>query len=220
VWMKQIGAAPVSSMKTLEQTVLTVRDLLRGERVTVHAHGINLDEVQMELIPVQQPPIYLGAMREKSLQMAGRIGDGTILTGMSSPAYVRWAREQIDIGLREQAPKPHPVVVYTYAKVDPQGESAREMMRRSLIWWADVQMKALGIWDEVQAYQQKYGAEMGQFIPDAWIDDLSASGTPEQAAHTIQRLADAGADTILLQPMHGDPECLEEYIRYLLPLFK
>ncbi|MBN1565180.1 MAG: LLM class flavin-dependent oxidoreductase, partial [Anaerolineae bacterium] len=39
-WMQQIGTYPTSTMKTLELTVQVVRDLLRGENVTIHAHGI------------------------------------------------------------------------------------------------------------------------------------------------------------------------------------
>lgn len=226
VWMKQIGAAPLSSMKTLEQTVHVVRALLRGDRVSVFEHGIHLDDVQMELLPDQQPPLYIGAMREKSLHLAGRTADGTILTGMSSPAYVRWAREKIDMGVRErpQGLKRHRVVVYTHAKVSPDGETTREIVRRSLTSqftsWADVHLKALGISEEAHALHQKYGEEMSSHVPEAWINELSASGTAEQASISIQRLSEAGADAIILQPLNGDPACLDEYIRYLMPRFR
>jgi len=224
VWMKQIGAAPVSSMKRLEQTVLAVRGLLRGERVSVDAHGVYLDGVQMELVPDQPPPLYIGAMREKSLQLAGRVADGTILTGMSAPAYVTWAREQIRAGLGGDAFGSHRVVVYRHAKVSPDGQSARAMMRRCLGahfgTWADVHLKALGILEEAQALHQRYGADAVNQIPDAWMNELSSSGTPEQAAMSIQRLSDAGADTVILQPLDGDADCLDEYIRYLMPLFQ
>lgn len=224
-WMKQIGAAPLSSLKTLEQTVRVVRALLHGERVSIHEHGIHLDGVQMELIPTQQPPLYVGAMREKSLRLAGRAADGAILTGMSAPAYVRWAREQIGAGVSErtQALDQPRVVVYAQAKISPDGAAARDVVRRAFGatygTWADVHLSALGILEEVRALHQKYGQDMGKELPEAWIDELSVSGTPEQAAKAIERLAEAGADAVILQPMHGDPACLDEYIRYL-PLFK
>jgi alkanesulfonate monooxygenase SsuD/methylene tetrahydromethanopterin reductase-like flavin-dependent oxidoreductase (luciferase family) len=225
-WMKQIGAAPLSSIKTLEQTVRTVRALLRGDRVTVHEHGLHLDGVHMERVPDQPPPIYIGAMREKSLQLTGRAAEGTILTGMSAPAYVRWAREQIAAGMRERDPglQPHRVVVYAEAKVSPDGVTAREVVRRSFAsrfgTWAEVHLKALGVWDEARALHEKYGVEMASRMPEAWIDDLSVSGTPEQAAASIARLGEAGADAVILQPLSGDPDCFEAYLRYLLPLFR
>ncbi len=224
-WMKQIGAAPHSSMKTLEQTVRVVRALLHGDRVSVDEHGIHLDDVQMELIPQQQPPLYIGAMREKSLQLAGRLADGAILPGMSSPAYVRWARDQMSSVGHERpqqfnAPR---VVVYTHAKVHPDGERARDDVRRELTTlfpWVDVHLKALGILEEAHALHQEYGPEMSNHIPDTWINELTSAGTPEQVATSIRNLAAAGADAVILQPLNGDAACLEEYIRYLMPLFK
>jgi 5,10-methylenetetrahydromethanopterin reductase len=225
VWLKQIGAAPLSTMKTLEQTVLAVRALLRGDRVTVHEHGVHLDNVQMELYPEQQPPLYLGAMREKTFRLAGRTADGTILTEMSSPAYVRWARQHIDAGVHERQaePRPHRIVVYAHTKVSPDGKTARGIVRRLLssrFPWTDVHLKALGIYEEAHALHEKYGADMADRMPDAWLDALTASGTPEQAAVSIQNLAEAGADSVILLPLNGDPACLDEYIRYLMPLFK
>ncbi len=225
VWMKQIGAAPRSTMKTLERTALTVRALLRGDRVTVHEHGVHLDNVQMELYPAQQPPLYIGAMREKTFRLAGRIADGTILTEMSSPAYVRSAKEHIEAGVQERTAdlRPNRVVVYAHTKVSPDGVAARRVVRQLLASrfpWVDVHLKALGIFEEAHALHQKYGADMVNHMPDAWLDELTASGTPEQAAAFIQRLGEAGADAVILLPLDGDPTCLDEYIRYLMPLFR
>jgi alkanesulfonate monooxygenase SsuD/methylene tetrahydromethanopterin reductase-like flavin-dependent oxidoreductase (luciferase family) len=100
-WMNQIGAAPKSSLRSLDETVSAVRQLLAGELVSVQGEQVKLDHVQMNLTAEIVPPLYVGAMREKSLRLAGRVGDGVILTGMSSPAYVRWAKKQIGAGADE-----------------------------------------------------------------------------------------------------------------------
>ncbi|HEX2907538.1 MAG TPA: LLM class flavin-dependent oxidoreductase [Phototrophicaceae bacterium] len=224
-WMKQIGAAPTSAIKTLEQTVQTIRALLRGDQVSVDQHNIHLDQVQMQLTAEHQPPLYIGAMREKTLQLTGRVADGTILTGMSSPAYVRWAREQINIGLkeREQPAHQHRVVVYALAKISPDGAAAQATMRQAITpqfgFWADVHLQALGVLEAARALQEQHGADAGNYVPDAWINELTITGTPEQAVTSISRLADAGADAIILQPLENDPACLDEYIRYLMPLY-
>jgi alkanesulfonate monooxygenase SsuD/methylene tetrahydromethanopterin reductase-like flavin-dependent oxidoreductase (luciferase family) len=223
-WMTQIGAAPKSSMKTLTETVNVVRQLLGGESVTTHGEQINLDQVQMQLIPAEVPPIYIGAMREKSLRLAGRLGDGTILTGMSSPAYVSWAREHILAGMAEAGRRQNRIAVYYDVKVNPNGEVARAAARRSLasrLPWADIQLKTLGIESEVGHFLQKHGVDgLMQHMPDEWLDAFSASGTPEQAAEIIQRMYAAGTDTLIFQPLDGDADCLDEYIRYLMPLLK
>jgi 5,10-methylenetetrahydromethanopterin reductase len=59
-WMDQIGAAPKSSMKALEETVTSIRQLLNGELVTIHGSQINLDQVQLQLTPGYVPPLYFG----------------------------------------------------------------------------------------------------------------------------------------------------------------
>jgi alkanesulfonate monooxygenase SsuD/methylene tetrahydromethanopterin reductase-like flavin-dependent oxidoreductase (luciferase family) len=223
-WMTQIGAAAKSSLKAVEETVTVVRQLLRGDLVTTHGTHVHLDRVQMQLTPLKMPPLYVGAMRDKSLRLAGRVGDGTILTGMSSPAYVRWAREQIRAGMAEAGRTNHRVVVYLDVKVDRDGEVARTVMRRALaerLLWADVQLNALGIAAEVEAFIQTHGVDgVAQHMPDEWLDAFSASGTPEQVTAIIQRLSEAGADSIVFQPLNGDPDCLDEYIRDLMPQLK
>jgi len=223
-WMTQIGAAPKSSLKTLSETVTVVRQLLGGEMVTAHGSQVHLEQVQMQLTPDQIPPLYVGAMREKSLQLASRVGDGTILTGMSSPAYVRWALEHIHTGMAEIGRTHHRVVVYFDVKVNPNGEAARAAMRQSLasrLPWADVQVSTLGMAEEVEAFIEAHGREgVAQRMPDKWVDAFSAAGTPEQVVDSIQRLIVAGADSVVFQPLDGDPTCLEEYSQYLMPQLK
>jgi alkanesulfonate monooxygenase SsuD/methylene tetrahydromethanopterin reductase-like flavin-dependent oxidoreductase (luciferase family) len=97
-------------------------------------------------------------------------------------------------------------------------------MRQSLaarLPWADVQIDALGISAEVARFIETHGADsLVRNMPDEWLDAFSAAGTPEQAADAIQRLMDAGADSVIFQPLDGDPACLDEYIRYLMPLLR
>ena len=223
-WMTQIGAAPKSSLKTLSETVSVVRRLLGGEVVTTRGADVHLEEVQMQLTPGQVPPLYVGAMREKSLKLAGRVGDGTILTGMSSADYVRWALKHIRAGMTEVGRTQHRVVVYFDVKVNSDGESARAAVRRSLasrLPWADIQISTLGMAEAVEAFVQAHGQEgVARRMPDEWVDAFSAAGTPEQALASIHRLIDAGADCVIFQPLDGDPACLEEYSQYLIPHLK
>ncbi len=38
-------------------------------------------------------------------------------------------------------------------------------------------------------------------MPDEWIDELSVTGTPEDWTLAIDRLVEAGADTVVLIPL-------------------
>jgi 5,10-methylenetetrahydromethanopterin reductase len=223
-WMKQIGAAPKSSLKALGETVEAIRGLLLGETVTMHGDHVQMDDVKMNLVPKVVPPIYVGGMREKTLQLAGRVGDGTILTEMSSPAYVRWAKEQVELGRKSGTRPVNEIAVFTQARVSPDGVSARKVIRQVIaprFSWTRVHLTPMGIADEANALVDQYGVEgAAERMPDSWLDELTVSGTPEQAARSIAKLAEAGADSIILQPQDGDPGCLDGYIEYLLPVLK
>ena len=114
--------------------------------------------------------------------------------------------------------------VYLAAKVNPDGTTARAVARRSLaegLTVAEPQLDALGITREATALVETHGRDgAAQKMPDEWVDSLSAAGTPEQGAEAVQRLFTAGADSVVLQPIENDPGCLDEYIRYLVPLVK
>ena len=223
-WMAQIGAAPKSSMKSLHETVTAVRQLLSGELVNTQGEQVKLDKVQMRLTAAAAPPLYVGAMREKTLRLAGRVGDGTILTAMSSPAYVSWAKEHIRAGMAEAGRARNKLVVYLDVKVSADGNAARAAVRRTLaerLPWSDVQVNHLGVEADIAAFVQAHGAEgIAHRMPDEWLDALTAAGTPDHVADAVQRLITAGADSVVFQPLDGDPACLDEYIRYLMPRLK
>ena len=182
-WMRQIGAAPKSSLKALGETVEAIRRLLQGENVTLHGDHVYLNQVKMHMTPQVVPLLFVGGMREKTLQLAGRVGDGTILTEMASPAYCRWSKAQVEAGRQEGDRQHNHMAVFAFAKVTPDGKDARQIMRHVVaprFGWAIPHMASLGIADEAQALLAQYGAEgAAERMPEAWLDDLSGVRTPE-----------------------------------------
>jgi hypothetical protein len=87
--------------------------------------------------------------------------------------------------------------------------------------WVDAQLNAPGIAGEATAFIQEQDVEgIVERLPDAWLDLFGAAGTPEHVTQVLERLAVAGPTSIVLQPLDGDPACLDEYIQYLLPRLK
>ncbi len=220
-WMKQINAAPASSLGTLEATVDVVRRLLAGENVSAHGPHLTLDKLQMQTLTASVPPLFVGAMREKTLQLAGRVGDGSILPHLSSPAYVRWCRQQVQAGMAAAGRSAHHMVVFLDAKVSTDGVSARAAVRETMaarLPWIGVQVEHSGIdSDALAALTARGRAAAAREMPDSWIDAVTASGTPDQVCAAIQRWIDAGSDSVVLQPLDGDADCLDEYARLLMP---
>jgi alkanesulfonate monooxygenase SsuD/methylene tetrahydromethanopterin reductase-like flavin-dependent oxidoreductase (luciferase family) len=91
-WMRQVGALPPSQLAALGETISAVRALLAGQTVTAHGAHVHLDEVRLDHPPRSAPPVLAGVRGPRSLRLCGRLADGTILTELSSPGYVRWAR--------------------------------------------------------------------------------------------------------------------------------
>lgn len=128
-WMRQIGAKPASQLALLEETVGAVRALLAGETVSAEGRYVRLREVALGHPPTVVPLVSVGVRGPRSLELSGRCADGTVLDSLSSPEYVRWARERIDAG-RAQAGRTdaHRVTVFAYCAPDAAGRAAVERL--------------------------------------------------------------------------------------------
>lgn len=219
-WMAQIGAAPRPSLSGLKETVTAVRGLLNGQCVTLQGERVHLDQVRMQVTPAVVLPLYVGAIREKTLRMAGQVADGVILTAMSSPKYVRKAIETVRAGSEDAGRAQPRVTVYLDTKVGLDANTIRQAVKRALVDrlpWDAAQMEGAGLAEESARFTQAY-PDMEAAVsnmPEAWVDTFAAAGTPEQVRVSVRRWFAAGADTVVLQPLNGDPDCLEEYIRFL-----
>ncbi|MFI7541499.1 LLM class flavin-dependent oxidoreductase [Actinoplanes sp. NPDC049599] len=120
-WMGQVGVRAASPMTMLREQATALRALLRGETVTTEGRYVRLDGVRLDWPPKEPPPLFVGAMGPKTLQLAGELGDGTILVAGTPPEGVRTALGHI--GAREG----HEVVVFVPVAMGP---SAAERLAR------------------------------------------------------------------------------------------
>jgi 5,10-methylenetetrahydromethanopterin reductase len=176
-WMRQVGAKPASQLELLEETVAAVRALLAGETVSVEGRYVRLRGVALDHPPGTVPPVSVGVRGPKSLELAGRVADGTVIDWLSSADYVRWARGRIDAG-RSAAGRtdPHRLTVYACCAADADGEAA---IRRAV--------------DERRAE----GGGQAAFL-DAPLGDLALIGDADAQRRTLAALEEAGADCVVL----------------------
>jgi 5,10-methylenetetrahydromethanopterin reductase len=194
-WMRQVGAYPPSPLAALEVTLRDTRALLAGETVTRDG----LRDVGLEFPPASPPAILAGLTGPKGLAMAGRTADGAILSEGSSPRFVEWARER----LREArtAPGEPRLVVYAMLSVDPDGDRARAALRTELAGWLTRHRERRQVQEtSFAASVPEEGTVSPEHVADAWIDEIAVAGTPGECRAAVQRLADAGADTVVLIP--------------------
>ena len=115
-WMDQVGARVASPLTLLEEYTSALRRLLAGETVTVAGRYVALEGVALEWPPAAPPPLMLGGQLPRSLAMAGRLGDGTLLGTAMSDEEVRASCETV---LAARNGEPHPVVGTLIAATGP-----------------------------------------------------------------------------------------------------
>ncbi|MEJ5946227.1 LLM class flavin-dependent oxidoreductase [Pseudokineococcus basanitobsidens] len=133
-WMAQVGARVASPLTLLEEHLRAQRRLLAGEEVTTSGRYVSLEGVRLDWPPTGPVRVLTGAEGPKTLELAGRAADGTVLVAGTTPDRLREARSRIDVG-RAAAGRTddHRVVVYLLAATGPD---AAERMARSRASWS------------------------------------------------------------------------------------
>jgi 5,10-methylenetetrahydromethanopterin reductase len=149
---------------------------------------VKLDGVRLDHPPAQAPPISTGVRGPKSLALSGRVADGTIIDGMSTPAYIESARELI------AATRPHRLTVYAWSSVGPDGRAARDEWRDEIatrLARRGPQVDSLGVPEDQWAADR---------LPDEAIAAATVAGTPEECHASIRALGELGAAAVVLVP--------------------
>ena len=90
-WMAQAGVRAGSPLTILEEHATVIRRLLAGETVTTAGRYVQLDEVELRHLPDPVPPLLVGAEGPRTLELAGRVSDGIVVSGELSLEQVRAA---------------------------------------------------------------------------------------------------------------------------------
>jgi alkanesulfonate monooxygenase SsuD/methylene tetrahydromethanopterin reductase-like flavin-dependent oxidoreductase (luciferase family) len=88
-WMGQAGVRAASPMTLLGEYAAALRGLLHGERLTTSGRYVQLTDVALAWPPKPPPRLLIGAVRERTVRLAGELADGVILTGETTPERLR-----------------------------------------------------------------------------------------------------------------------------------
>jgi 5,10-methylenetetrahydromethanopterin reductase len=184
-WMAQMGVRTNTPVNTLEEVIVNVKRLLRGEEVTFDGRHVTLDHVKLDAPPTQIPPVLSGVRGPKSLAMSGRVADGLVLAGGTGPAAVKQAREQA--GRSDSA---FHVAVFAPLCVMPDRQDAYKVMAPlfgSLIEQQIPALKAAPFFDEMAARFAANGTDGLTSMPPDWWMELGPIGTMDDAAGPFSR---------------------------------
>ncbi|MBE1501151.1 alkanesulfonate monooxygenase SsuD/methylene tetrahydromethanopterin reductase-like flavin-dependent oxidoreductase (luciferase family) [Amycolatopsis lexingtonensis] len=199
-WMRQIGAFPASQLAALEETLVAVRRLLAGERVSMTGRHVSLDEVELVFPPSSVPPLLAGVRRPKSLALAGAAADGTILAEPSPPEFVRTALADI------AAAGPHALVTYNWLALGDR-DRARRTVAESLTPGARVQVEGLPFAAELLALVDAASTvdELAAGLRPEWLGKLAICGALDECVASVRALHEAGSGSVVLLPLPEEP---------------
>jgi alkanesulfonate monooxygenase SsuD/methylene tetrahydromethanopterin reductase-like flavin-dependent oxidoreductase (luciferase family) len=117
--MAQVGVKAGSPLTLLREYASALRSLLAGETVTVAGRYVSLESVTLDWPPTPAPRLLIAATGPKTLTLAGELGDGTVLSGGTTPSMVAEAGTLI-------APKDgHDIIVFVAAVTGPNAATRR-----------------------------------------------------------------------------------------------
>jgi alkanesulfonate monooxygenase SsuD/methylene tetrahydromethanopterin reductase-like flavin-dependent oxidoreductase (luciferase family) len=205
-WMRQIGAYPRSPLTALAEHIQAVRALLAGESVSIAGDYVRLDGVRLDHPPANAPLVLAGVRGPRSLELSGRIADGTILAWPLTGPYIAGAREAIGKGrLAAGRTGPHQLAGGTPISVDPDPRRARDAVRAAVAAelagpTGNIHIEPLGLAGEVRQLLADAGSveRFAADLPDQWIDQLVIAGDLNHCADRIASLAGQGIDHVIL----------------------
>jgi 5,10-methylenetetrahydromethanopterin reductase len=200
------GEKPVAR---LEEGVNQIRRLLTGEEIK--KSGLQFfDYDGAKLTGVQLPgkkgiPVYIGAQGPKMLELAGTIGDGSLINA-SNPKDFQIAIPIIKAAQEKAGRKSHDVGAYTAISVDQSEKKARNAAKIVAAFIAAgsppplLQRHGLDL-NNVAKIKEALGRfdfkTVGGLVGDAEIDAFTIAGTPESCKQKCEDLMKAGVTQVI-----------------------
>ena len=227
---RRVLGKPPTTMKTLEEAIGVIRDLVEGRSVTFEG-----TELVFPWTGKWKLPVWVAGYGPMALAMTGRVADGLILQ-LADPDLVRWFVSQLreaeavagrpkgSIKVQSAAPahvgprslghdrtRWFPALVSNHV-VDLVNKYPREQLPDALT----------GYVTDRSGYDYHHHAEVGSsnasFVGDEVTDRFCVLGDAQEHIAKLHALADAGVDQFNLYLMNGDEEeQLEIYGTEIIP---
>ena len=200
-----------SPLALTRECVDLTRRFLRGERITTESGRWRYRRAQLGTRPPARAPIYLAALNDKMLELAGEIADGVVLNFVTV-ADVRHARERVAAGAARagRSLDDFEIVVFFRTTVTGDYEQARARYQRELLTYimAPVyqRMFAREGWEEAcREVQRLWRARERQqaldAVPEALIRERALIGEVDAVRERLAAYAAAGMDSAIATPV-------------------
>jgi alkanesulfonate monooxygenase SsuD/methylene tetrahydromethanopterin reductase-like flavin-dependent oxidoreductase (luciferase family) len=177
-------------------------------------------------------PIYIGGTGPFMQRLAGETADGLLLPGLTSPGFVRYARDNLGAGFARadrRQPSDFPVGGVILCSISVDGARARAAARPYAATYVVNKIRNIqndeilgrsGVTAEELAPMRARIASGNENLVDLVSDDIMkrfavVAGTPAEATAILQKLVDAGLNLPLMEVVGADQKANLETIELL-----
>jgi probable F420-dependent oxidoreductase len=227
---RRVLGKPPTTMKTLEEAITLIRDLVEGR--TAHSEGTDLD---LPWTGRWKLPVWVAGYGPLALAMTGRVADGVILQ-LADVDLIRWMLGMLREAAESAGRDPDSLMVQAAA---PAHVGPVELCRDRVRWFPALvgnhvvdlvnryprerlPASLTGYIREREGYDYRHHAEVGsanaRFVEDEVVDRFCVVGPPEEHVRRLRELAEAGVTQFNIYLMNGDEEAqLEAYGSTIIP---
>ena len=224
IFMKEIGEGEgekVGPATVMRESIEIVKGVLGGEAFQYlgKVFQANVPPLKADAhTPRSVPPIYVAATGPVLQKMSGVIGDGLLTASITTPAFVRYSRQNMEEGVRKAGKDPSKlilgsVIVGSIARNSAEGkEGAREQAAmylankvQNIKGAADVLLQSAGLtFEELQPVADAMEKGGRKAAAKAVTDEIfrkvcAIAGTPEECIQQIEDYRAAGCTHIMLE---------------------
>jgi 5,10-methylenetetrahydromethanopterin reductase len=234
IFLNNAGMQTNKTLGPMRDAVEIVRGVLRGEPFEYSGSTWNASVPALEEgvhAPRDVPPVYVAATAPKMQALAGEIADGCLTPSITTPAFVRYTRENvksdIDIGC---------TIVASIHETDRAAgrDGAREIAGmylankvQNIKGAADTLLDVAGLTQEeigpiADAMERGGRLAAKEQVSDAILDKCKPiAGTPDECIRAIAEYRDAGCTHVMLE-LWGDRrrEQIKLFGEKVLPHFR
>ncbi len=210
LFLQESGHAVDKPVRANRELTEAMRKLWSGEAVHMAGDFVKLSGARLAFKPSAPIPVYIAAMGPDMLRLAGRIGDGVVLSAGLSTDSVKQslalcaegaARDKRDLSAFRRAG-------YLFFGTSRQPKEAVEAVRQKLAFvmrnkFLAANIKASGIPVDQEAVMAAIAkrdiAAAAALVPDEAVEAFAIAGSPEHCTRRLRDFIDAG----LREPVLG-----------------
>lgn len=235
--VRRIGRSP-STVSQLETSVSNIRRICKGEELEFP----NGEKVSMRWSK-RSIPIYVSATGPRMLELAGRVGDGTIVNVGTAEATMRKAISNVKSGLEKRRESSEfRIADLSFVSLSEDRHAAIESARPYVVWYwknarhlfqeNNIETRDLERFDVESKYVEhdhihtdnwSSASDRSKFITDEMVEKFTIAGTPEDCLRKLKDKERSGVDVFIARHTSDENEWrnfLEMYCNSVVPGFK